>query len=117
VFSVIFTALKILQQISYSAEEEYTNLLAHCNDSRNAGQRLGELSRATTPVPQEIGTRLQTSPSSSADYDDETVNGLDQLIKTDPTLLETTIARYEIDAHMGPHLQMADCSLRAQAYI
>ena len=79
-FSIIFTALKILQHVSYSAVEEYTNLLAHCDDDLHTGQILWDGSHSHTPVQQELRTN---SPSNTDPFHLETVNDLGELARTE----------------------------------
>ncbi|KAE9369824.1 hypothetical protein N431DRAFT_485641 [Stipitochalara longipes BDJ] len=113
-FSVIFTALKILQRVSYSAIEEYTNLLAHCDDGLNTGKIFWDGGHPHTPVQQELQIDL---PNSTDLFCPETVKDLSELARTDPMLLETTIARYEQAALVGPSSPVSDGKLRTQPYI
>jgi hypothetical protein len=101
VFSVIFTALKILQRVSYSAEEEYTNLLADCDDKNDSSQIHG----------------ARNPPSGLNLFRLEVVNELDHLTRSDCTLLERAIARSEQETRAAPSLPMTDIELRAQSYI
>jgi hypothetical protein len=120
VLSVILTALKILQSISYSAEEEYTNLLSHCDDT---SQRPKDIGASPTPIPQELGTPSPSASASRSVFHEKTVKELEELIQADSTLVETTVARHEHGLHLAhmssnisDDLQMADPSLRAQPY-
>jgi hypothetical protein len=69
-------------------------------------------SHSHTPVQQELETH---SPSNSDPFHLETINGLSDLSRTDPTFLETTIARYEQDAGVGPSMQLSDSGLQTQS--
>jgi hypothetical protein len=114
VFAVIFTALKILQRVSYSAEEEYTNLLADCDDKNDSSQIHGARNQSHTPVEQD---QEKHPPSGLNLFRLEVVNELDHLTRSDCTLLERAIARSEQETRAAPSLPMTDIELRAQSYI
>jgi hypothetical protein len=102
--SVIFSALEILTQVSYSAADSLSVLQSLYIDAKlnfKSGPSASTSRLVLSP------TALTSSPITSETFKDEVVQELGQQAITDPSLVNKTIEQYEVQ-DISPDLMLDD---------